>query len=57
MTKLISENLQSGLVVQGLSPMGKIHAGKMEIKRKTPQAPIQVWFSDRVLVDYLPEKI
>ena len=43
--------------VEGMSPMGKIYAGKMEIKRKTPQAPIQVWFSDRVLVDYLPEKI
>ena len=43
--------------VEGLSPMGKIYAGKIEIKRETPQAPIQVWFGDRVLVDYLPEKI
>ena len=43
--------------VEGLFPMGKILAGKMEIKRRSPQAPMQVWFSDTVLVDYLPEKI
>ena len=41
--------------VEGLTPLGKIYAGKMEIKRKTPKSPMQVWFSDRVLVDYLPE--
>ena len=43
--------------VEGLTPLGKIYAGKMEIKRKTPKSPMQLWFSDRVLVDYLPEKI
>ena len=43
--------------VEGLTPLGKIYAGKMEIKRKAPKSPMQLWFSDRVLVDYLPEKI
>ena len=43
--------------VEGLTPLGKISAGKMEIKRKAPKSSMQLWFSDRVLVDYLPEKI
>ncbi len=43
--------------VEGLTPLGKIYAGKMEIKRKAPKSQMQLWFSDRVLVDYLPEKI
>ena len=43
--------------VEGLTPLGKIYAGKMEIKRKAPKSPMQLWFSDTVLVDYLPEKI
>ena len=32
--------------VEGLTPLGKIYAGKMEITQKTPKSPMQVWFSD-----------
>ncbi len=42
--------------IEGLSPMGKIHAGKMEITRKNAKAPIQLWFGERVVLDYEPAK-
>jgi len=43
--------------IEGLSPMGKIYAGKMEIKRKNDKAPMQLWFSEKVVLDYEPNEI
>ena len=37
--------------------MGKIYAGKMEIKRKNAKAPMQVWFEEKVVLDYEPSEI
>ncbi len=43
--------------IEGLSPMGKINAGKMEIKRKNAKAPMRLWFSEKVIIDYEPSEI
>ena len=43
--------------VKGFSPMGKIQAGKMEIKRESANAPMQLWFSEKVMIDYEPKEI
>ena len=43
--------------IEGLSPMGKINAGKMEIMRKNAKAPMQLWFGGKVVLDYEPSEI
>ena len=43
--------------VEGFSPMGKIQAGKIEIKRESANAPMQLWFSEKVMIDYEPKEI
>jgi len=43
--------------IEGLSPMGKIYAGKMEIKRKNSAAQMQLWFGEKVVFDYEPGEI
>ena len=43
--------------VEGFSPMGKIQAGKIEIKRENSNAPMQLWFSEKVMIDYEPKEI
>jgi lipopolysaccharide export system protein LptC len=43
--------------VEGFSPMGKIQAGKIEIKRENANAPMQLWFSEKVTIDYEPKEI
>ena len=43
--------------VEGFSPMGKIQAGKIEIKRENANAPMQLWFSEKVMIDYEPKEI
>ena len=43
--------------VEGFSPMGKIQAGKIEIKRENANAPMQLWFSEKVMIDYEPKDI
>ena len=43
--------------IEGLSPMGKIYAGRMEITRKNAKAPMQVWFGEKVVLDYEPSEI
>jgi hypothetical protein len=37
--------------------MGKIQAGKIEIKRENKNSPMQLWFSEKVMIDYEPKKI
>jgi hypothetical protein len=37
--------------------MGKIQAGKIEIKRENTNSPMQLWFSEKVMIDYEPKKI
>ena len=43
--------------VEGFSPIGKIQAGKIEIKRESANAPMQLWFSEKVMIDYEPKEI
>ena len=43
--------------IEGLSPMGKIYAGKMEVLRKNAKAPMQLWFGEKVVLDYEPGEI
>ena len=43
--------------VEGLTPLGKIYAGKMEIMRKNAKAPMQLWFGEKVVLDYEPSEI
>ena len=43
--------------VEGFSPMGKIQAGKIEIKRENANGPMQLWFSEKVMIDYEPKDI
>ena len=43
--------------VEGFSPMGKIQAGKIEIKRENANGPMQLWFSEKVMIDYKPKEI
>jgi lipopolysaccharide export system protein LptC len=43
--------------VEGFSPMGKIKAGKIEIKRENANAPMQLWLSEKVMIDYEPKEI
>jgi lipopolysaccharide export system protein LptC len=49
--------IQGNGPVEGFTPMGKIQAGKIEIKRENTNSPMQLWFSEKVMIDYEPQKI
>ena len=49
--------IQGNGPVEGFTPMGKIQAGKIEIKRENTNSPMQLWFSEKVMIDYDPKKI
>ena len=43
--------------IEGFSPIGNIYAGKMKIIRKNAAAQLQLWFGEKVVLDYEPGKI
>ena len=43
--------------IEGFSPIGNIYAGKMKIIRKNAAAQLQLWFGEKVVLDYEHGKI